>query len=99
MSGTRHGPLSTQHSALEQGSASAMSGRRPGTPRIVLARLDHLGDVLLTLPAATALRRALPGAEISVLAPEGLVEVARRCPDVDATHSVPAPVLTVPFEA
>ncbi len=76
-----------------------MSGRRPGTPRIVLARTDHLGDVLLTLPAATALRRALPGAEISVLAPEGVVEVARRCPDVDATHAVPAPVLTVPFEA
>ena len=76
-----------------------MSGRRPGPPRILLARLDHLGDVLLTLPAATALRRALPAAEISVLAPAGVVEVARRCPDVDATHAVPAPVLTVPFEA
>src|SRR5919202_1288371 len=93
---THRSSLIAQHSALH---VSAMSGRQPGTPRILLARLDHLGDVLLTLPAATVLRRALPGVEIGVLAPEGTVEVARRCPDVDATYAVPAPVLTVPFEA
>ena len=58
-------------------------------PRILLARPDHLGDVLLTLPAIALLRRALPHAQISVLVSAAVAAVPRHCPDVDATYTAP----------
>ncbi len=69
----------------------------PGT-RILLVRPDHLGDVLLTLPAATALRRLLPAAHIRFLVPEPVGAVPRHCPDIDATYTLPFPPLTRPFD-
>ena len=36
--------------------------------RLVLVRLDNLGDVLLTTPAFRAVRRALPEAHLALLA-------------------------------
>jgi ADP-heptose:LPS heptosyltransferase len=62
--------------------------------RIVLARPDHLGDVLLTLPAAAALRRALPNAQISFLVPAEVCAVPCLCPDIDETCAVSFPPLT-----
>lgn len=62
--------------------------------RLAILRPDHLGDVLLTLPAAAALRRALPGACISYLVAPGVADIPRHCPDVDATYTVPFPPLT-----
>src|ERR687886_854125 len=61
--------------------------------RILFVRPDHLGDVLLTLPAVGALRRALPGAHLVYAAPAAAAEVAERCPDVDETLAVPFPPL------
>lgn len=61
------------------------------SPRLLLARPDHLGDVLLTLPAATALRRALPGASLTYLVARGLEEAALRCPAIDAVIGLPFP--------
>ena len=58
-------------------------------PRILLIRPDHLGDVLLTLPAAAALKRSLPFSHLTYLVAEGLEPVADRCPDVDETLSLP----------
>jgi ADP-heptose:LPS heptosyltransferase len=62
--------------------------------RILLARPDHLGDVLLSLPAAAVLRKSLPDAHISYLVSPGVAEVPRHCPHVDATYTAPFPPLT-----
>jgi ADP-heptose:LPS heptosyltransferase len=48
--------------------------------RIALLRLDHLGDVLLALPAIQALERALPHVQVDVfIGPwsKGILEIAR----------------------
>ena len=60
-------------------------------PRLLLVRSEHLGDVLFTLPAAAALRRALPDARITYLAPSGLQDVPERCPAVDVVIHLPFP--------
>ncbi len=60
-------------------------------PRILLIRPDHLGDVLLTLPAAAALKRSLPFSHLTYLVAEGLEPVTDRCPDIDETLSLPFP--------
>ena len=60
-------------------------------PRILFIRPDHIGDVLLTLPAVAALRRALPGAHLSYAVPARGVEVAERCPYLDETMSIRFP--------
>ena len=64
--------------------------------RVLIARPDHLGDVLLTLPAATALRRAVPTARIGYLVAPGMADVPRHCPAVDETSVVPFPPPTAP---
>lgn len=67
-------------------------------PRILFVRPDHFGDVLLTLPAVAALRRALPNARIDFLVPAAAGDVPRHCPEVDATYTLPFPALTVPLD-
>lgn len=61
------------------------------TPRVLLARPDHLGDVVLALPAARLLKAAIPSARVDVLAPASLAAIARRCPWVDDVVSAPFP--------
>lgn len=39
----------------------------PENPRVLITRTDNLGDVLLTLPVITALKKLIPGAELSFL--------------------------------
>ncbi|HEU4528241.1 MAG TPA: glycosyltransferase family 9 protein [Actinomycetota bacterium] len=67
-------------------------------PRILLVRPDHLGDILLTLPAVVALRRALPFARLTYLVNEGLADVPSRCPAVDEVITVPFPAPDAPFD-
>lgn len=74
-----------------------MTGRR-GRPRILLVRPDHLGDVLLTLPAVVAFRRALPFARLTYLVDEGLADVPSRCPAVDEVITLPFPAPDAPFD-
>lgn len=62
-----------------------------GSPRILFVRPDHVGDVLLTLPAVGALRRALPGAQLAYAAPPAAAAVAERCPHIDETLAVRFP--------
>ena len=72
---------------------------RPDAPRILLVRPDHLGDVLLTLPAVAALRRSLPRARITFAVPRGVGAIPRRCPHVDDTRELAFPVLADPLES
>jgi hypothetical protein len=64
------------------------SGRRP---RILFVRPDHVGYVLLTLPAVGALRRALPGAYLAYAAAPAAAGIAARCPNLDETLTVRSP--------
>ena len=59
--------------------------------RILLVRLDNLGDVLLTTPAFRAVRRALPQAHLSLLAGPAGCKVGRLNPDIDETILYHAP--------
>jgi ADP-heptose:LPS heptosyltransferase len=61
--------------------------------RVLIARPDHLGDVLLTLPAATAFRAAFPGMHLAFLLSPSTADVAHRCPDIDETLVLPFPPL------
>jgi lipopolysaccharide heptosyltransferase II len=59
--------------------------RRPAGEirRILVIRLDLLGDVVLSLPAVLSLRAAYPDAEITMLVRPAAREIAERCPAVD----------------
>jgi ADP-heptose:LPS heptosyltransferase len=59
--------------------------------RILLVRLDNLGDVLLTTPAFRAVRRALPEAHLSLLSGAAGCEIGRLNPDIDETILYRAP--------
>jgi ADP-heptose:LPS heptosyltransferase len=58
---------------------------RESLRRILLVRLDNLGDVLLTTPAFRAVRQALPEAHLALLAGPAGCEVGRLNPDLDET--------------
>lgn len=51
--------------------------------RILIVRFSGLGDVVLTLPAVAALRRAYPKAHIAWLAADGPAAILRHSPVVD----------------
>jgi len=50
---------------------------------ILLLRTDHLGDMLLTLPMATAIKEAMPACRVSVLASPANALAAQHHPHVD----------------
>ena len=62
-------------------------------PRILIARPDHLGDVLLTVPSVAALRAAIPSAHISFLVTTEMGDVIRHCPEIDQVLTLPFPPL------
>ncbi|MFL6052655.1 MAG: glycosyltransferase family 9 protein [Actinoallomurus sp.] len=65
--------------------------------RVLLVRPDHLGDVLVTLPAVATLRRAAPGAVVTYALPPEVAEVCSRCPYVDVVVPVAFPPLDRPW--
>jgi ADP-heptose:LPS heptosyltransferase len=65
---------------------------RPGS-RVLFVRPDHLGDVLLTLPAVAALKRAAPDAHISYAVPSQVTAAPEHCSCVDAVLAVEFPPL------
>jgi ADP-heptose:LPS heptosyltransferase len=67
-------------------------------PRLLLVRSEHLGDILFTLPAVVALRRALPGARVTYLVPSGLEDLPARCPAVDEVIHLPFPAVEGPAD-
>jgi ADP-heptose:LPS heptosyltransferase len=66
--------------------------------RVLLIRLDNLGDVLLTTPAFRAVRRSLPEAHLALLAGPAGCEVGRLNPDIDETILYRAPNEDVYFK-
>lgn len=53
--------------------------RRPEPPRrVLLIRLQALGDLVITIPYAAALRRSLSGTEIDLLAREEVAEIPEQ---------------------
>lgn len=59
--------------------------------RFLIVRPDRLGDMILTLPIAAALRQARPEDKIVVLASEYNAALAEICPDVDEVIIIPRP--------
>jgi ADP-heptose:LPS heptosyltransferase len=68
-------------------------------PRILITRPDHLGDVLLTLPAAVALRFSIPDAHICFLVSNHLGDVTTHCPAIDETYTLPFPPVMAQYGA
>lgn len=69
-----------------------VSQKKPAsTPRILLIRPDHLGDVLLTTPAIHALRNALPQAEIHALVGPWSSAVLTAYEEIDTILTLPFP--------
>ena len=52
--------------------------------RIVLARLDRVGDLILSTPAIASVRRSWPDAHITLVCSQYNEIVVRRNPDIDA---------------
>ncbi len=66
--------------------------------RVLLVRLDNMGDVLLTTPAFRAVRWALPDAHLALMAGPAGCAVGRLNPDIDETILYRAPNEDVYFE-
>lgn len=56
--------------------------------KILLVRPDGIGDEILSLPVATAVRRAMPGARLSFLSSVYAAPVLAQHPDLDAVLTV-----------
>ncbi|MDI6726915.1 MAG: lipopolysaccharide heptosyltransferase II [Smithellaceae bacterium] len=56
---------------------------RRGIDRILIRGTNWLGDVIMSLPAVSAIRNTYPNAKISVLAKPWVAELYRFCPAVD----------------
>jgi ADP-heptose:LPS heptosyltransferase len=65
--------------------------------RVLLVRVDNLGDALLMTPAFRAVRQALPWAHLALLAGSAGCEVGRLNPDIDETILYHAPSEDVYF--
>jgi heptosyltransferase-2 len=50
---------------------------------ILIRGTNWIGDVIMSLPAVSSVRRAFPHARIAVLAKPWVAELYRVCPDVD----------------
>ena len=61
------------------------------TPRILLIRPDHLGDLIMTTPVFHALKQKAPEAHISVLVGPWSREVIAHHPDIDSILTCPFP--------
>jgi lipopolysaccharide heptosyltransferase II len=68
---------------------------------VLCVRLDNLGDVLMTTPAIRALKQAVPGRRITLLASPAGARAARNIPEVDEVIAYDAPWVrnTVPPDA
>jgi lipopolysaccharide heptosyltransferase II len=59
--------------------------------KLLLVRLDNLGDVLLATPAFHALKHALPAASLTLLTSPVGAQIGALNPDIDAVISYQAP--------
>ncbi len=75
------------------GAPGARSAVKPvsNTPRILLLRPDHLGDLVMTTPVFHALKQKAPGAHITMMVGPWSSEVVARHPDIDRLLTCPFP--------
>jgi ADP-heptose:LPS heptosyltransferase len=74
--------------------AVGMSGADPqwrAAQRVLVVRLDNLGDVLVTTPAIHAVRESLPNGSITLLASPVGAQAGRLNPDIDDVIVYQAP--------
>src|SRR5471030_1107208 len=57
--------------------------------RILIAKTTQLGDLVISLPMASALKQRAPSCQVILLTNPRTVDVARCCPDVDEVHGEP----------
>jgi len=57
---------------------------KPHPGRLLIVRTDRIGDVVLSLPTVTALRRAFPRAHLAALVQPSVQEVVACQPDLDS---------------
>lgn len=67
--------------------------------RILLARTDRVGDLILSTPAIASVRRSFPGAHVTLACSRYNSVVVDRSPDVDELAIVPAEVKPAAFGA
>ena len=67
--------------------------------RILLARTDRVGDLILSTPAIASVRRSFPGAHVTLACSRYNSVVVDRSPDVDALAIVPTEVTPAAFGA
>ena len=60
-------------------------GRARGRLNVLLIQLKRIGDLILTVPAIAALRKAFPAANISLVAAHGSRELLPAIPGLDRT--------------
>ncbi len=60
-----------------------MLGLRLISMRILIVKLSSIGDIIHAMPAAAAIRRALPDSHISWVAETRSAEILRGCPIID----------------
>ena len=68
-----------------------LAGQRPGSrpkrlhelKRVLVVRVDEIGDVVLTSPLLRELRRNLPDADVTLVVKPGVRNLVERCPHVD----------------
>jgi len=65
--------------------------RKDAIHKILLIRLDHIGDLLMTTPALRALRTTYPNAEIHLLVKEAPSEVLKLNPNLNRIITFNAP--------
>lgn len=70
-------------------SVALLARLREPPRRVAVLKPSRIGDFLCATPALRALRRALPGAEITLITLPMLRELAERSPHVDATAEFP----------
>ena len=67
--------------------------------RILLARTDRVGDLILSTPAIASIRRSFPGAHVTLACSRYNSVVVDRSPDIDELAIVPADVKPDAFGA
>ena len=50
---------------------------------ILICRTDRIGDLILSLPAAAALKKYIPGVRVTFLINKYTEAVTKGCPDID----------------
>ncbi len=86
--------LSVCGAALKLTSSGRGEVEQATSPRVLLIRPDHLGDVLMSTPSVEVLRKALPQAHLAMMVGPWSAEVARRDPLLDEVLVCPFPGFT-----